>query len=479
MKCVLFDLDGVLVNSRVLHFETFRDALKEVVPDFQITWSEHEKEMDGLPTRSKLRMLLSKGVLTKEESERVYQKKQELTLASLPGTMKPRATLTQLLLSLKSRGLRLFCISNAIRKTVEETLKLLEIFDFFELVYGNEDATEGKPSPELYLKAIEAAGVEASDCLILEDSHHGRQAAYASGAHVLEVEDAEDVTLELVDRALLQQPIRSRYADIKCINIVVPMAGEGSRFKKAGYKDPKPFIPVASKPMIRWVLDNMLPKEPIHVKFNLIMRADHINEYSLACLFEGMPLNVSFEIHVTKDLTEGAACSVLLAKHMIDSENPLVIVNSDQFLEWNPDAFYKSLLNPTYDGCILTFLQPDPSDIKWSYASINNDGLVNEVAEKKWISPFATVGLYGWARGSDFVRYANQMINKNIRTNGEFYVCPVYNEAISEGQKIRVSLCKGMWGLGVPEDLEKFRKDYLQEVICQETTRQEVTPIEL
>jgi hypothetical protein len=147
------------------------------------------------------------------------------------------------------------------------------------------------------------------------------------------------------------------------------------------------------------------------------------------------------------------------------TEDPLVIVNSDQFLEWNSDSFYKSLLNPTYDGCILTFLQPDQNDIKWSYASVDNDSLVTEVAEKKWISPFATVGLYGWAKGSDFVLYAEQMIAKNIRTNNEFYVCPVYNEAIAAGKKARVSLCKGMWGLGVPEDLEKFRRDYLHELI--------------
>jgi len=461
MKCVLFDLDGVLVNSRVLHFETFRDALKEVV-GITLTWSEHEKELDGLPTKTKLRMMVEKGVLTAEQSDKVYSKKQELTLLLLPGTMKPRATLTHLLTTLKSRGLRLFCVSNAIRKTVEESLKQLEIYDFFETFYGNEDAAEGKPSPALYLKAIEATGVSATDCLIVEDSHHGRQAAHASGAHVLEVEDAEDVTLELLQKAL-SQPFNSRYDGVKCINIVVPMAGEGSRFKMAGYKDPKPFIPVASKPMIRWVLENMLPKEPVPVKFHLIMRSDHLTMYPVHSLFEGMPPTVSFAVHLTRGLTEGAACSVLIAKSMINSSNPLVIVNSDQFLEWTSDSFYKSLLNPTYDGCILTFLQPDPKDIKWSYASVNNDGLVTEVAEKKWISPFATVGLYGWARGSDFVSQAEQMIAKNIRTNNEFYVCPVYNEAIAAGQKVRVSLCKGMWGLGVPEDLEKFRRDYLHE----------------
>lgn len=461
MKCVLFDLDGVLVNSRVLHFETLRDALKEV--SVHITWAEHEKVMDGLPTKKKLAMLVETGVLTTEQSQQVYLRKQELTLLSLPGIMKPRESLIQLLTTLKSKGLRLFCVSNAIRKTVEESLKQLKIYDFFETFYGNEDAAEGKPSPALYLNAMQNAGVSANDCLILEDSQHGREAAHASGAHVLEVEDAEDVTLELVEKAL-SLPSKSRYADVKCINVVVPMAGEGSRFKVAGYKDPKPFIPVGKKSMIRWVLENMLPKDTsVKVKFHLIMRSDHLTMYPVQSLFEGMPPTVSFAIHLTRGLTEGAACSVLIAKDMIDSQNPLVIVNSDQFLEWNPDSFYKSLLNPTYDGCILTFLQPDPKDVKWSYASVNNDGLVTEVAEKKWISPFATVGLYGWARGSDFVSQAEQMIAKNIRTNNEFYVCPVYNEAIVAGQKVRVSLCKGMWGLGVPEDLEKFRRDYLHE----------------
>lgn len=461
MKCVLFDLDGVLVNSRVLHYETFRDALKEVA-DITLTWSEHEKVMDGLPTKTKLRMMIEKGVLTEEQSEQVYSKKQELTLLLLPGTMKPRASLTALLTALKTKGLRLFCVSNAVRKTVEESLKALEVYNFFEGFYGNEDASEGKPSPALYLKAIETAGVEASECLILEDSHHGRQAAHASGAHVLEVEDAEDVTLELVQKAL-SKPVKSRYDGVKCINIVVPMAGEGSRFKIAGYKDPKPFIPVGGKPMVRWVFENMLPKDQVHVKFHLIMRSEHLSLYPIHSFYDDMPATVRFVIHPIKDVTEGAACSVLIAKSMINSDDPLVIVNSDQFLEWNPDSFYKSLLNPTYDGCILTFLQPDQNDVKWSYASVNNDGLVTEVAEKKWISPFATVGLYGWARGSDFVKSAEEMIAKNIRTNNEFYVCPVYNEAIAKGQKVRVSLCKGMWGLGVPEDLEKFRRDYLHE----------------
>jgi hypothetical protein len=123
------------------------------------------------------------------------------------------------------------------------------------------------------------------------------------------------------------------------------------------------------------------------------------------------------------------------------------------------------MLNPEYDGSILTFYQPDPSDLKWSYAKLNEDGLVTEVQEKKWISPYATVGLYGWKKGRQFVHYAKQMIAKNIRVKNEFYVCPVYNESIADEHHVRVKLCSGMWGLGVPADLETFRKEYLKETV--------------
>ena len=291
---------------------------------------------------------------------------------------------------------------------------------------------------------------------------------------MLEVEDAEDVTASLLRLTLYT--LEKGYPVIPrtlpqlrpvTIHIVIPMAGEGSRFVKAGYTVPKPFIPVGGKPMIHWVIHNLIPKEIPHdhyaLKFHLIVRSSHVRGNNLDSLFWDVPSNVSYTYHTTDGVTEGAACSVLLAQAEITNDEPLIIVNSDQYLEWNPDVFYKCLLNPEYDGSILTFYQPNPSDVKWSYAKVNGEGLVTEVQEKKWISPYATVGLYGWKRGQDFVRYANQMIAKNIRVNNEFYVCPVYNEAIEDGQHIRVKLCSGMWGLGVPEDLERFRREYLKE----------------
>lgn len=474
IKSILFDLDGVLVNTRVLHYETFRDALQTVCPEKQLSWAEHEKTFDGLSTKLKIRRCQDLGWLSEEQGHALFQKKQELTLERLPLTVRPRDDLRLMLITLNNQGFRLFCCSNSVRKTLDETLRLLGVAAFFEATYSNEDVGQPKPSPEIYELAMKQCFLLKEECLIVEDSKVGRAAAYASGAHVLEVEDAEDVTFDLLRQTLFTIEKRGEVYPRTLPNntpvtfhVVIPMAGEGSRFKEAGFKTPKPFIPVGGKPMIQWVIQNMIPKEipesHYKLKFHLIVRTSHVVGNKLDSLFWDVPSNVSYTYHTTDGLTEGAACSVLLAEKEINNNEPLLIINSDQYLEWNPDVFYKCLLNPAYDGAILTFYQPDPYDLKWSYAKVNEEGLVTEVQEKKWISPYATVGLYGWKRGSDFVKYAKRMIQKNIRVKNEFYVCPVYNEAIQDGQHVRVKLCSGMWGLGVPEDLEKFRREFLKE----------------
>ena len=110
-------------------------------------------------------------------------------------------------------------------------------------------------------------------------------------------------------------------------------------------------------------------------------------------------------------------------------------------------------VNADVDGGILTFESTHP---KWSYAKLGNNGFVSEVAEKNPISTNATVGVYYWKHGQDYVKYAEQMIEENIRVNNEFYVCPVYNQAIKDKKKIKIKEIEKMWGLGTPEDLETF-----------------------
>ena len=130
---------------------------------------------------------------------------------------------------------------------------------------------------------------------------------------------------------------------------------------------------------------------------------------------------------------------------------------SHQFIEWNSLEFFYKMNEQNLDAGIVSFRATHP---KWSYAKVDEGGFVTEVAEKNPISDIATVGVYYWKQGKDFVKYAESMILKDIRVNNEFYVCPVFNEAISDGFKIKTFDVPKMWGIGTPEDLNYFLENY-------------------
>lgn len=236
------------------------------------------------------------------------------------------------------------------------------------------------------------------------------------------------------------------------LNVVIPMAGLGSRFQKVGYELPKPLIDVNGKPMVKLVVESM----NIDAHFIYIVQKNHRLDYPLDDILSFTP---NFSIVEVDGLTEGAACSVLASKELINNDNPLIIMNSDQLIIWDSNDFMGAVKN--YDGAIMCF---EAYDSKWSFARVNDDNLITEVAEKKPISNKATAGIYYWKHGSDFVKSAEQMIEKNIRVNNEFYVCPVYNEAIGNGLQIYNFMIesKDMWGLGTPEDLDYYLKNYKQ-----------------
>ena len=123
------------------------------------------------------------------------------------------------------------------------------------------------------------------------------------------------------------------------------------------------------------------------------------------------------------------------------------------FVEWDSNEFMYKMNESNADGGIVSFKSTHP---KWSFAKIDEKGLVTEVAEKNPISNIATVGFYWWKQGSDFVKYAEEMIEKDIRVNNEFYVCPVFNHAIGDGKELRTFNVDKMWGLGTPEDLNNY-----------------------
>jgi dTDP-glucose pyrophosphorylase len=237
------------------------------------------------------------------------------------------------------------------------------------------------------------------------------------------------------------------------LNIVIPMAGRGSRFANEGYKLPKPLIPVHGKPMIQCVVENLTPRA--EHRFIFICQKDHIAKYDLDTKLK--VLAPGCEIILTDGVTEGAACSVMLAKKYINNGNALMIANSDQWVDIDIDDYLQAMYNDDYDGLIMTMAADDP---KWSYVGFDGAGKVNLVVEKEVISDEATVGIYNFKRGSDFCSATEEMIRKNLRVNGEFYVAPAYNLLIDAGAAIGVynigEEMNGMYGLGIPADLTKF-----------------------
>lgn len=236
------------------------------------------------------------------------------------------------------------------------------------------------------------------------------------------------------------------------LNIVIPMAGRGSRFADAGYDVPKPFIPVQGKPMIEWVVDNVRPSRP-H-RFVFLCLAEHLRRYDFAArLTEIAP---GSEVIAVDGVTEGAACTVLLARDLIDGDAPLMTANSDQWVDADIDEYLQCADDPTEAGLIMTMWADHP---KWSYVRLD-DGVVVEVVEKEVVSNEATVGIYNFAHGADYVRAADEMIARDLRVNGEFYVAPTYNQLIAEGLSIGYdnigSVEDNVYGLGTPEDLELF-----------------------
>ena len=238
------------------------------------------------------------------------------------------------------------------------------------------------------------------------------------------------------------------------INIVIPMAGRGSRFAKAGYEFPKPLIDVNGRPMIEVVTQNIAPRR--QHRFIYICQQEHLEKYGLSERLKKISPNC--EIIAIDHITDGAACTVLLAERYIDNDDPMMIANSDQFVDTDINDYLSAIKDN--DGLIMTMPADDP---KWSFIKYDENGYVTMVREKEVISNEATVGIYNYAKGSDFVKYARQMIRKNIRVNNEYYVAPVYNEMIEDGKKIVFKdVGSKMHGLGTPEDLEKFLEAYAE-----------------
>jgi len=451
IKLIIFDLDGVLVEAKNIHYDALNEALGN---EYAISWNEHLSTYDGLKTTQKLQMLSEKKGLPIDDHKTIWEDKQKLTLKKL-SELTPNEILIDLMRALSESGYKLAVCSNSIRKTVLTVLSKLGIMEYMDLVISNEDVKNSKPHPEMYWKAISMMSCLPEQTLIVEDSPYGLLAASRSKSHILRVKNPSEVRFKNIIKKLVEidmgeQQTTPAWTD-ENLTVLIPMAGAGSRFQQAGYTFPKPLIDVKGKPMIQVVVDNL----NIKANYVYVVQKEHREKYNLDTLLN--LITPGCKIVEVDGLTEGAACTALLAKEHIDKDTPLFFANSDQFVEWDSNEFLYKMNESDADGGIVSFRATHP---KWSFAKVDEQGLVTEVAEKNPISDIATVGYYYWKKGSDFVKYAEEMIEKDIRVNNEFYVCPVFNQAIQDGKEIRTFDIPKMWGLGTPEDLKFYLENY-------------------
>ena len=448
IKVIIFDLDGVLVDTKKIHFEALNMALKKY--NFkQISIDDHVKIYDGLPTIEKLKLLEKKKILTKKYFKKINNFKQKITSTILKKRIKKDKKIIKIMQNLQ-KHYKIAVATNAVKSTLKICLDKLGITKYIDYKLSNEDIKKSKPNPEIYLRIFIKFGIYPSQALIIEDSHYGREAAISSGAKLLPIKKIEELDLKKIKLNLSSKKIINKKNiswDDNKMNVLIPMAGAGKRFFDAGYVFPKPLIEVDNKPMIQWVIESL----NLNANYIFIIQKEHQEKFNIKSVLKILQPNC--KIIELDHITEGAACTTLLAKEFINNSDPLIIANSDQYINWNSSKALYDFNSKNLDGAILTFEAIHP---KWSYAKCDDEGFVTEVAEKKVISKNATVGVYYWKHGSDYVSSAENMIKKNIRVNNEFYVCPVYNEFLKNNKKVKIHNVDKMYGLGTPEDLNNF-----------------------
>jgi len=449
IKGIVFDLDGVLVDAVSIHFEAFNSALK--LFGYEVPPLIHSLHYNGLPTSSKLELLTQSHQLPRGLHGFINEMKQKFTRELLIQKIEPKQELIDTLKMLKAKGYKLGVASNCTRNTVSLVLKKLSISDLFDIALSKDDVTFPKPSEEIYIKAQSLLGIKPDETLIIEDSPVGLIAAKKASPHVIAIKSPLELSQSLINEKI-KDAQSDFYRDPRTIEIVIPMAGSGSRFFQAGFKDPKPLIKIFNRTMIDWVVSNLTSRN-FRTRFTFIVNQTHLTKYALHHYLS--ELSPGSRVVSVPEKTEGAACTVLLALDQLPQASPLVIANSDQWVDHPFDYFLDHSLSSNKDGMIMTFTDEDP---KWSFAKTDVSGQVTEVAEKRPISNQATVGIYFFKEVGFFKSAAMQMIREDKRVNQEFYVCPVYNELIKEKKTIGVYKIEKeeMHGLGTPQDLESF-----------------------
>jgi HAD superfamily hydrolase (TIGR01509 family) len=450
IKLLIFDLDGVICDTSKVHFNALNKALSDISSTYCVSEQEDLWHLGTKTTVEKLKVISKlKGLPENCHAEVLRLKKQytQKAISDFDISEYFDANTKIAIDRLKQDGFLVYLASNTNREFIDLIFDKVGLT--FDNIYCNGDVKHAKPNPEMYLKSFIHAGVSPDECVIFEDSITGQEAAIRSGAHLFPVEKPQDITYDAITSFIGKTTRKPTKWHSRKLNVVIPMAGEGSRFKNAGWITPKPLIDVHGLPMVAAVVRDL----NVEATFTFIIKEEHEQEYHLTSM-----LNlIAPECNIVKvsGKQSGAATTILQAQKFIDNDNHMMIVNSDNMWDWQANLFYYSAIQAQVDGSIIVF-EDKTRDKKWSFAKLDECGYVSEVAEKNPISDWATAGIYYFDKGSDFVKYANQMVEANDRVNNEFYVCPVYNYMIKDHKRISIFPIDKFWPTGTPEELEYY-----------------------
>lgn len=241
------------------------------------------------------------------------------------------------------------------------------------------------------------------------------------------------------------------------LHIIMPMAGEGSRFLKEGWTTPKPLIELNGQPLFKHAISSVFDKE-IPMKYSFIVRQEHIDKYQIDKGIKSfLPEANLFSVVKT---TRGAVETCLVAESVIAADDAVIIMDCDlEFRSMQFIEIIKKILNQSMEeatgGALVSFESNEP---RYSYAALGEDGFVTRTAEKEVISNHALCGAYFFSSGKRFIQIAHQLMDEPVFSKPEYYVSLLFNYLLKDGEKVWLAPMEEYYSYGTPEELKRYLK---------------------
>lgn len=437
-KKYLFDLDGVLVNTVDIQYDSTLKAISKYV-NINLTNDIESILRSTITTFKKLDYLIQKNIISNEQKVDIYNEKKKIADDKFKN-LKVDNEKVKLFSFLKHKSCIISVVTNGNRNSSKIILEALGLNDLVDLLISNEDVVNPKPHSEPYIKAISHFGGDLKDFIIFEDSEIGLIAANGTGCKVNQVKNVNDVNIDLI----------KNLNNIN-INILIPAAGLGSRFQKRGFKLQKPLIELGNKTLI----DHAITSLDIEGNYIFIIRKiDNNSNVELIKLLKSIKYDC--KIIEIDYVTEGSASTCYLAKELINNNSELIISNCDQILRWNSKKYLEYSSN--YDCSVLTYKS---NENKNSYIKTDETNKGIEIREKEVISDNALVGVHYFKKGSDFIDSYEYIFKNKIKFKNEYYVSTVCNNLINIGKEVvnyPFQKDEIYYSTGTPEDYFKYMR---------------------